>query len=162
MAVVLSEAERQALVAAVKATPQVRRWRRYQAILLLAAGQERDAVAQALGCTTQSVTNWLGRFQRGGVAGLTEGPHRGAARRIDEPGVALLEDLLADDPQQHGYHATGWTAALLQAALAAREIVVSDTTVRRTLHRRHWRWKRPKYVLGRPDPDYEKKSRAAN
>ncbi len=35
-----------------------------------------------------------------------------------------------------------------------------ERTVRRTLHRLGWRWKRPKYVLGRPDPAYaEKKSR---
>jgi transposase len=162
MAVEVSGEARQDLLAAAKATPTVRRWRRYQAILLVADGQSVAAVAQALDCADQSVLNWIHRFQRDGVAGLAEGTHRGAAPRLDEQGVAALEELVASDPQHAGYHTTGWTAALLQAALARRGFVVSDTTVRRTLHRRNWRWKRPKYVFGRPDPDYEKKSPRAN
>ena len=28
-------------------------------------------------------------------------------------------------------------------------------TVRRSLHRLGYRWKRPQYVLGRPDPAYD-------
>ncbi len=162
MALNVSAEAREALEAAAKATPTVRRWRRYQAILLVAAGQAIAAVARSLACTDQSVQNWLHRFERDGVAGLAEGTHRGAAPRLDEQGVAVLEELVASDPQQAGYHTTGWTAALLQTALAKRGYVVSDTTVRRTLHRHNWRWKRPKYVFGRPDPDYEKKSPRAN
>jgi transposase len=162
MAVDVSDETRQELMATAKATPTVRRWRRYPAILLVADGQSVAAVARALGCTDQSVQNWIHRFVREGVAGLAEGTHRGAAPRLDEQGVAALEELVASDPQQAGYHTTGWTAALLQTALAQRGFLVSDTTVRRTLRRRNWRWKRPKYVFGRPDPDYEKKSPRAN
>ena len=33
----------------------------------------------------------------------------------------------------------------------------SDKTLRRCLHRLGYRWKRPRYVLGRPDPAYEEK-----
>ncbi len=40
---------------------------------------------------------------------------------------------------------------------------MSERTTRRTLRRLGWRGKRPKYVLGRPDPQYaEKKGRSWN
>ena len=46
---------------------------------------------------------------------------------------------------------------LLRTELAASGYAVSIRTVRRTLHRLGYRWKRPQYVLGRPDPDYDAK-----
>jgi transposase len=65
----------------------------------------------------------------------------------------MLEQVLADDPQAHGYAATDWTVPLLRTELARRSSDLSERTLRRTLHRLGYRWKRPKYVLGRPDPD---------
>jgi transposase len=68
-----------------------------------------------------------------------------------------LEALLAADPQARGHHATGWTVPLLRSELTAAGIVAEERTIRRALHRLGWRWKRPKFVLGRPDPAYVEK-----
>ena len=57
----------------------------------------------------------------------------------------------------HGYAATDWTVPLLRTELSRRGHVLSERALRRTLHRLGWRWKRPKYVLGRPDPAYAAK-----
>jgi transposase len=76
---------------------------------------------------------------------------------LDAGGGALLDDLLGQDPQARGHRATGWTVPLLAAELRAAGDALSERTVRRTLHRRGWRWTRPKYVLGWPDPAYEAK-----
>jgi hypothetical protein len=47
----------------------------------------------------------------------------------------------------------------LRTELAKQGWSASERTLRRTLHRLGYRWKRPKFVLGRPDPDdTEKKS----
>ena len=81
----------------------------------------------------------------------------GRPRRLDATAEAELERLLATDPQAHGYAATDWTVPLLQAELAKQGHALSERTLRRTLHRLGYRWKRPKYVLGRPDPAYERK-----
>jgi transposase len=70
-----------------------------------------------------------------------------------------LEGLLDQDPQARGHAATGWTVPLLVGELAAAGYPVGERTVRRALHRRGWRWKRPKFVLGRPDPAYDQKKR---
>ncbi len=92
-----------------------------------------------------------------GLEGLKEAKHQGRVRTLDASAEAELESLLVQDPQERGYHASGWTIPLLQQELAQMVYQVSGKTIRRTLHRLGWRWKRPKYVLGRPDPEYEAK-----
>lgn len=158
MDMTVSEAERAELAAAQRRARGVRQWRRYQAVLLRADGVSLAAVAQALGCTQASVCHWARAWRERGAAGVGEGAHRGAARRLDAAGEQALEALLEEgDPQAHGHAATGWTVALLRTELAGRGWAVGARTIRRTLHRLGWRWKRPKYVLGRPDPAYAAK-----
>jgi transposase len=152
--------ERAALVAAAVQERRVRAWRRYQALLRLAAGERPEAVAAALGCARSSVFAWAASWRREGLAGVEEPPHRGGQpRRLAGEGEALLAELLAGDPQARGQHATGWTVPRLRAELATAGYAVGERTIRRALHRAGWRWKRPKYVLGRPDPQYAGKGR---
>jgi transposase len=129
--------------------------------LLRADGVAVATVAQTLNCTETSVYNWVAAWRANGVKGVAEGVHPGKVRRLDLAAEAVLEALLtASDPQTHGYTATGWTVPLLRTELAKRGWEAAERTIRRTLHRLGWRWKRPKFVLGRPDPAYaEKKSR---
>ncbi len=150
----MTAAQRAELEATVATARRTRAWKRYQAVLLLAEGQAPATVADALRCHVASVYHWAARWRRGGVSGLIEGPHPGAARRLDTAGEALLGDLLGSDPQAHGHQATGWTVALLQGDLAQAGYLLSARTVRRALHRLGYCWKRPQYVLGRPDPEY--------
>lgn len=157
MDIVLTEEACAALTAAAATEVRVRCWKRYRAVLLLADGASPSAVAAALGCAVSSVYHWAKAWRDGGIANLREGPHRGAARRLDAPGEAALEAVLGHDPQARGHHATGWTVPLLRAELAAAGYAVSERSVRRALHRLGYRWKRPKFVLGRPDPAYEAK-----
>lgn len=76
---------------------------------------------------------------------------------MDAAGEAEVEGLLAIDPQTRGHQATGWTVPLLRTELARAGFVVGERTIRRALRRLGYRWKRPQYVLGRPDPAYAEK-----
>jgi transposase len=79
---------------------------------------------------------------------------------LDANGETLLSTLLQEnDPQTPGDRATGWTIPRLQTELAAHGDRASAQTIRRPLHRLGWRWKRPQFVLGRPDPAYGEKKR---
>jgi len=162
MFLVLSETERMALTKAAARERRVRRWRRYQAVLLIADGRSPQEAAVSVGCSRASVYSWLAAWRDGGHAGLVEAPHPPPIPAHAVPLEALLTALLADDPQRHGHHATGWTIPLLHGEAQASGIRVSEHTVRRAVRRLGWRWKRPKYVLGRPDPAYdEKKGRSS-
>ena len=153
----LTDDDRTALDTTLRSTKRVREWRRLQAVRLLAEGREAPEVAAVLGCSASSVYYWADDWRAAGRAGLAEGPHAGRPRRLDVDAEATLEHLLANDPQSHGFAATDWTVPLLRTELARRGHELSERTVRRTVHRLGYRWKRPKYVLGRPDPAYEAK-----
>jgi transposase len=153
----LTERQRIDLEAAADAEPRVRRWKRYQALLLRGTGMPVAAVAQTLGCSQASVYAWTAKWRRHGVAGLGEGDHGGGQVKLGVTEEATLAALLATDPQARGHRATGWTVPLLQGELAAQGTVVGERTIRRALHRLGYRWKRPRYVLGRPDPAYAEK-----
>jgi len=155
MAITLTMAERASLDEAASTERQAKVWRRYRAILL-AAEQGAVAAARAVGCSRPSVYLWLAAFRRAGVSGLAP-RWRARPPRLAGPGAQVLTDVLQQDPQMRGWHATGWTVPLLREELVRAGHAVSERTVRRMLHRLGWRWKRPKYVLGRPDPAYSEK-----
>lgn len=157
MEVILGDTEREALEKRCQGERGIRQWRRYRAILLLADQWSVPAIAEALGCCPNSVWNWSARWRELGIAGLGEGHHLGRTPLLDEAAGKQLDELLDQDPQGHGYQSTGWTVPLLTTELTSRGYQISAHTVRRTLRRRQWRWKRPKYVLGRRDPEYEEK-----
>jgi transposase len=157
MALVLTPGQRDDLEMAAAAERHTRTWKRYRALLLLGEGQTFRQVAQTLGCAESTLYGWVARWRAQGIARLAEGPHHGRARRLDASADQVVRDLLGRDPQEHGHHATGWTVPLLRTELAARGWAVADRTLRRTLKRLGYRWKRPQYVLGRPDPAYLEK-----
>lgn len=157
MPLLLTTTERAELVAAAAAERRVRRWKRYQALLLRAEGQTVEAVAAALGCSVASVYAWTAAWRQAGVAGLQEGSHGGGKAKLGTAGAAVLTGLLDEEPQARGHQATGWTVPLLRTELAQAGYAVGERTIRRALHRLGYRWKRPRYVLGRPDPAYAEK-----
>lgn len=157
MSLILSDSERAALTDAVARERRVRRWRRYQAVLLVADGKRPEEAATSLGCSRASVYSWLAAWRDHGLAGVREAPHPPPISAHTALLETLLTALLADDPQRHGHHTTGWTVPLLHGEAGAGGILVSEHTVRRAVRRLGWRWKRPKYVLGRPDPAHEEK-----
>jgi transposase len=157
MEISLSDVDRVALEAAAGQERRVRVWRRYRAMLLLSEGQPPAAVAATLGCSLSSVYGWAAAWRRDGLTGLRGRPHGGGVVALDARAGPLLETLLGEDPQARGHRATGWTVPLLRTELAVAGHTVSAKTIRRALHRLAYRWKRPKYVLGRPDPAYAEK-----
>ena len=157
MPITVTEMHRAELEVAAAAETRVRRWKRYRAVLLRAEGMTVERVARTLTCSVASVYAWTAAWRQAGAAGLREGAHTGRTRTLDASGDAVLASLLAEDPQSRGHQATGWTVPLLRTELAQTGIVVGGRTIRRALHRLGYRWKRPRYVLGRPDPAYTEK-----
>jgi len=158
MGLMLSPKERAELAEAASKEKRVRNWRRMRAIELLAEGRRPEMVAAALGCARSSVYAWARAWRKRGLSGLGEGVRPGRRRSLGGRAESLLEELLEEgDPQSRGYHSTGWTVPMLKGELAKAGYTVSERTVRRALKRLGFRWERPKYALGRDDPDHEGK-----
>ena|SRR5438128_4188619 len=160
MRLTLSVTERAQLERAARSEKRVRAWRRYRAVLL-AAERGAEAAAADLGCARSSVYAWVAAYRRAGLAEVMERPRwrGGPPPRLAGMGSTLLVRLLGEDPQTRGWHATGWTVPLLRTELGRSGFAVGERTVRRALHRLGYAWKRPKYLLGRPDPAYAEKKR---
>ncbi len=155
--VALSEEQRAQLKQELGKQKAVRQWRRLRAVQLLGEGYKPEAVAEVLGCSRASVYSWAKAWRESGLEGVREGVHPGKQRSLDSTAQQLLTGWLKSDPHKHGYHATGWTVPMLRKELEPSGYSVSERTIRRTLKRMKWSWKRPKYVLGRPDPDHDTK-----
>jgi transposase len=157
MRLTLPESQRTELEAAAAAEKGVRRWKRYRAVLLRGEGMPVAVVAHTLECSVASVYAWTAAWRQAGAAGLREGDHGGGQVKLGVAEEAVLVRLLGEDPQARGHRATGWTVPLIQGELGRLGCHVGARTIRRALHRLGYRWKRPRYVLGRPDAAYAEK-----
>lgn len=140
-------------------TRDARLYRRTLALLELDRGRTSTDIADMLGVSRQSVSNWAEAYtQAFDPAALLEEQGRGRHPLLDEDQEHLLEALLALSPQDLGHPRVSWTVPLLQEALEAlTDQRVSDDTLRRVLRRLDYVWKRPRYELD-PDPEREKKT----
>jgi transposase len=155
----LTPGRRHRLRQQLAATEDVRLFRRTLAILESDYGRSAADIARMLGVSRQTVYNWLEAYtETGDPAALEDHRGRGHYLVLDEDADHLVEALLARSPQELGYPHAGWTVPLLREALAlAPGQQVSEDTVRRTLRRLEFVWKRPRYDFD-PDPQREKKT----
>lgn len=155
----LTSRQRHRLRRQLSATEDVRLFRRTLAVLESDYGRPAADIARMLGVSRQTVHNWLEAYtDTGDPAALEDHRGRGHYRLLDEDAEHLLEALLALSPQQLGYPHGSWTVPLLREALGvATGQRVSEDTVRRTLRRLEFVWKRPRYDFD-PDPEREKKT----
>jgi len=151
----LSRDERDTLAEALRTTRVRRHWVRLRAVWLAAEGRPVPEIAADLGAGASSVFAWLAQWRATPEpAALADAPRAGRPPALDAPLCAELEGLLGLPPEVYGYQTTGWTVPLLERHFgAALEVTVSGTTLRRTLHALGYRWKRPRYVLARRDPE---------
>lgn len=151
----LSRSERSDLEQALRTTKNRRHWVRLRGVLLAADGMPVAEIAAALGAGESTVFDWLAHWRQvQDPAALADAPRSGQPPRLSSAHRAQLVALLEKSPRDHGYASEGWTVPLLEAHFRDREgVAVSDTTLRRTLHRLGYRWKRPRYVLARRDPE---------
>ena len=160
----LTSTERSQLEAALHQTRHAGTWCRMRALLLLAEGQRVTDVAAALGVRRQAIYKWRT---------LYEASHTPEALQVRSPpgrepdqlrfAREAVPRLLEKAPEALGYRATAWTVPLLERHL--REVeghIVSGSTLRRALHELGYRWKRPRFVLARRDPEREEKKAGAH
>jgi transposase len=155
----LTASERKQLIAILRRTHDSRCYRRALAVLEAGSGKSVTEIAEVLRVSRQSVYNWIESFQHThDVHALIDAPRSGRPCGWNEETESLLQALLNNSPQRLGYFATQWTVPLLQEQLwHSIGEHYSGQTVRRSLHRLGYVWKRARYVLA-PDPEREKKT----
>lgn len=130
-----------------------RQLKRAQALLWVDDEEPIKRVAERLRVDRQSVYNWIDWIsQRQGqvVERLKDADRSGRPRKKSDVVDEEFPQLLAADPKQYGYRATGWTNQMLRDYVQKQHhLQVSHQTIREGIERAGYRWKRPRYVLSR-------------
>ena len=146
--------DRRRLVHALRHAPDVRTYRRIQAVLLVAQGWPVPEVADVTGTRPWAVYAWIRRYlRRHRPDSLYDAPRPGRPPVAQHITDARIVRELRRDPLRLGYNTTGWTVSLLARHLSQKYgCPISARTLRRRMRRLGLRWKRPRYVYATKDP----------
>jgi putative transposase len=116
---------------------------------LLHLGHKPEEVAEMQAVSQPTIYGWWKRFQKGGVEELANKPRSGRPMKADEGYIALLEQVVEQEPAELGYGFTVWTVDRLGEHLAKETgIKLSEPRMRALLKRQGYRYRRPKHDLG--------------
>jgi transposase len=146
--------DRRRLVHALQSAPDVRTYRRLQAVLLVAQGGSVSEAARSTGTRPWAVYAWVRRYRRTHrPEALSDAARPGRPQAAPRITAARIARELRRDPLRLGYNTTGWTVALLAQHLGRKyHSPISPRTLRRRMRRLGLRWKRPRYVYATKDP----------
>ncbi len=128
-------------------------------ILLSAQRYSVPQIAAVLFTSEDTVARCIHEFNRSGLEGILPAERVGRPAKITEEILKKLLELVASDPRDLHYPFSTWTAELLALALKEQTgLEVSESCVRRTLHRAGYSVQRPVLSVSSPDPEYEQKA----
>jgi putative transposase len=151
----LSAEQRKALLRLLRHGNDVHASRRAHVVLLLADGFSHRQIRAVAYVSFELIGECVDRFRGGSVEALVERPTEPA----QPPWLkAVLRWLKEKTPEDFGYFRSRWSCATLAEVLAWETgASLSAETIRRGLHRAGFVWRRPRPVLGRTDPEYDRK-----
>ena len=125
---------------------------RSQALLLAAEGKRNIEIAQTLGVGRDTVAHWRSRFSSHGLAGVKrDAPRSGRKPTIDE---ALVATIVRKTTQETPAGATQWSTRSM-----AREVGISEASVRRIWRRHGLKPHRVRSFKLSTDPEFAEKLR---
>jgi len=120
---------------------------RAQMILLSSQGYSVPQIKDIQQTSDVTVYTWIKRFDAEGPAGLYDRPRSGRPPKLDEETEQVITNVVSQSPTELGYNFTFWTVPLLTAHLYEQfEKQVCSETVRQTLSRLGFRWRRPRWA----------------
>lgn len=157
----LSPAEQEKIEAGLR-SPDAFTLRRSQILLASNRKQRPKAIAQNLGCASQTVRNALHAFEEKGLACLKQASSRPKTvqTQFDQAKCEGLRALLHQSPRTFGKSTSCWTLDLAAEVCCERGLTdkqVSIETIRLALRRLGVGWQRAKHWITSPDPEYLRK-----
>ncbi len=134
----------------------LRMFKRYQAILMHLKGRSYVEIAELLGCTEQTVYNYVRAYKDNGLDGLVPGQSPGRPCQLTEEQEKELYQLIVEKgPADVGFPAEmNWTSFLVRDWIKETfDIVYTDRGVRKLLTRLGFSYTKPTYTLAKADPE---------
>lgn len=95
---------------------------RCRIVLAAAGGAKSKEIAERLGCSTQTVGRWRGRFAKRGLDGLHDEPRPGRPRKI---GDSEVERVIVKTLESQPPNATHWSTRSMAAATGMSQTAIS-------------------------------------
>ncbi|WP_431305983.1 IS630 family transposase [Mesobacillus subterraneus] len=133
----------------------LRMFKRLQAILLHLKGRPYAEIADLLGCTEQTIYNYVRAYKANGLKGLVPGQSPGRPCQLTEEQEKELYQLIVEKkPADVGFPAEmNWTSFLVRDWIKQTfDIVYTDRGVRKLLTRLGFSYTKPTYTLAKADP----------
>src|SRR3954452_8235518 len=92
----------------IRRSEESRYGHRLHGVLLVAQGLTCPEVAHLLGDAPRSVEYWVHRYEREGLAGLTEGERAGRPSRLSEQQIQEVNRVLRAQPSAAGMRVNLW------------------------------------------------------
>jgi transposase len=149
--------EREAIQSEMKATNNIKWYRRLKVIDLSSQGYKVPELAQMFDLCEGTIRRYIHHFNEAGLPGLQPGYGQGRPPELSWTKGEWL-DVLAQSPAdltQLNTGAQNWTQGLLRQYLALyHQIEVTQATISKALRRVGVRWRRAKRRVHSPDPLY--------
>jgi len=156
----LSKPETTAFDRLVRSNGNGRQLRRAQMIRLSSLGQTSGEIARLLNVSVACVTLTIHRFNREGLAGLTDRPRSGRPRRARNRYIALLKKAVTTPPQEMGYAFSSWSLPGLREHLFRKtSVLLSPAYLSRLMAKHDIVYRRPRHVMAhlRDPAEYDEK-----
>jgi transposase len=95
---------------------------RCRIVLAAADGAKSKGIAAQLGCTTQTVGRWRGRFAKRGIDGLHDEPRPGQPRKITD---SEIERIIVKTLEESPPEATHWSTRSMAEATGLNQTAIS-------------------------------------
>ena len=129
---------------------------RLHGLLLIAHGIKCSEVSRLLGDSVRTVQYWVRRFEKDGLAGLSEGEKTGRPRRLTDTQLAEIDKLLRKPPTEVGFSNHLWDGKTLSAFIHKRyRIKIGVRQCQRMFRRFGFRLRKPRPLIARADPEIQ-------
>jgi transposase len=87
---------------------------RLYAVYQVALGQPSRKLEELYNTSFKQITNWVHRFEQGGVEGLVDRPRSGRTPKLNQDQLKAISVVLNNDlPTKYNYNTATWTGPLL-------------------------------------------------
>lgn len=97
---------------------------RLYAVYQVSLGQPSRKLEELYNTSFKQITNWVHRFEKGGIDGLRDKEGRGRQGRLNEGQRERLKKLLHENPEDHGYNSATWTGPMLMEWLGTNYKII--------------------------------------
>lgn len=142
----------------IRRSDEARYDHRLHGILLVAQGMTCPEVARLLGDSVRTVQYWLKRFDKDGLAGLTEGERPGRPRSLNDKQMKKIGQVLRKRPEESGMSGNLWDGKTLSSYIKKTYgVSLGVRQCQRMFRQLGFRLRKPRPLIAHADPELQKK-----